>query len=251
MDCQEYREIIAAHVDGTLLSEERKAVESHLNQCVRCAQMFLWENEVRKFLKRMLSPIKVRAGLKESILDQLGETSKEGLLSRYYSRGLVAAFALLLLLAVPYLFWRGKVQKVQEEIFTDAIAQYQMVTQGIGDTPQATSPSTPAARLLDLSPWGYRLLAKQSQQLKGQDGRVFIYQGQEKEYLLAQEFYGVDYSLPPGASTIRVSGRDFVNYSKGNVNLIGWKEKDILCILASNLPKEKLLSLAQEIALGS
>jgi hypothetical protein len=249
MDCQEYREIIAAHVDGALSSKEGMAVQSHLNGCPRCKQKYLWETEATRSLRQRLSLISARPGLREKLLDQLGETSKEEFFGwSYMSHGLVAAFALLLLLAVPYLFWRDK---VQEEIFTDAIAQYQMVTQGIGDTPQGASPLTPGARVLDLSPWGYRLLAKQSQQLKGQEGRVFIYQGQEKEYLLAQEFDGVDYSLPPSAGTIRVSGRDFVNYTKGNVNLIGWKEKDVLCILASNLPKEKLLSLAQEIALGS
>ncbi len=246
VNCQEYKEIIAAHVDGTLSSEEKLTVQSHLNQCSKCTQMFLWETEAEKSLKLKLSSLPARPGFKESLLDQLGETSKEGLFSWFtMPHSLVAAFALLLIMAIPYLAWQ---RRVQGEIFTDAIAQYQRVIQGIVDTPRAASSSTLAARLLDLSPWGYRVLTRQTVRVKGQEGRAFIYQGQEKEYLLAQEFDGMDFSPPSSARVIRASSREFVSYSQEGVNLIAFKEKDLLCILASTLPKEKLLGLAQQIA---
>lgn len=248
MDCQEYREIIAAHVDGVLSSEERLTVQTHLNRCSKCMQKFSWETEVKKVLKQKLTPIPARSGLKARLLDELGEKRKEGILSWLdLPHGLAAAFALLLIVAVPYLVWRGK---VQESIFTDAISQYQRVTQGIVDTSQVATLS-PAARLLDLSPWGYRVLARQSQEVRGQEGRVFVYQGQGKEYLVAQEFDEVDFSPPSGAKTIRASSRDFVSYTQGDINLVAWKEKDLLCILASTLPKEKLLGLAQQIVMAN
>lgn len=248
MNCLEYGEIIAAHVDGALLPEEGLAVQSHLNQCPKCTQMFLWETEAKKSLRQKLSPIPARPGLRVTILDQLGERRRKGLFGWFYMpQGLAAAVALLLIVAVPYLAWRGR---VQEDFFTDAIARYQKVTGGIVDTSEVAS-SLPAARLLDLSPWGYRVLAKQTQQVRGQEGRVFVYQGQEKEYLLAQEFDGADFSPPPGTTVIRASNRDFVSYSQEGVNLIVFKEKGLLCILASNLPKEKLLGLAKQIATGS
>lgn len=249
MDCQEYREIISAHVDGALSSEEGLAVQSHLNQCPKCTQKFLWETQAKESLRKKLSLLPVRPGLKARLLDRLGETSKEGFFGWSYTHGLAAAFALLLILAVPYLFWPDK---VQEEFFTDAISRYQKVTEGIVETPQAPSVSRPA-RLLDLSPWGYRVLARQALQVKGQGGRAFVYQGQEKEYLLAQEFEGVDFSPPASAEIIRASSREFVSYSQEGVNLVAWKEKDkdLLCILTSNLPKEKLLGLAQQITRGS
>lgn len=247
MDCLEYKEIIAAHVDGALSSEERLTVRSHLSQCPKCTGMFLWETEVKRSLKQKLSPIPLRPGLRERLLDQLEETGKEGYFSWFYMpHGLAAAFALLLILAVPYLIWRGK---DQEEIFVDAIAAYQRVTQGIGDTSEASSSLTPAAQLLDLSPLGYQVLARQAVEVKGREGRLFVYQGQEREYLLAQEFEGVDFSPPSGAKTVRASNRDFVTYNQEGVNLVAWKEKDrdLLCILASTVPKEKLLNLAQQI----
>jgi len=184
-------------------------------------------------------------------LDQLGENGKEGLLSWFYMpQAVAAAFVLLLMVAVPYLVWRGK---ASEEIFAQAIAQYQKVTQGIPDSPQPAPSLTPAARLLDLSPWGYHVLARQTQRFKGREGRVFVYQGQGKEYLLAQETEGADFSPPAGARIIRASKRDFVSYSQEDVNLIAWKEKekDLLCILASTLPKEELLGLAQQIVMAN
>ncbi len=243
MDCQEYKEIISAHVDGALSSRERPVVQAHLSQCPKCTQKFLWETEVKKSLKRKLSPIPLRPGLRERLLEQLGETNKEGFFGwSYMTHGLAAAFALLLIVAVPYLLRQGK---VQEEIFTNAIAQYQMVTQGISDTPPAST--TPAARVLDLSPWGYHILARQTKQVRGQEGRVFVYQGQGKEYLLAQEFEGASILPHRHAESIQVSNRDFVSYSQDGVNLIAWKEKDLLCILTSTLPKKKLLGLAQKI----
>jgi len=243
MDCQEYKEIISAHVDGALSSRERPVVQAHLSQCPKCTQKFLWETEVKKSLKRKLSPIPLRPGLRERLLEQLGETNKEGFFGwSYMTHGLAAAFALLLIVAVPYLLRQGK---VQEEIFTNAIAQYQMVTQGISDTPPAST--TPAARVLDLSPWVYHILARQTKQVRGQEGRVFVYQGQGKEYLLAQEFEGASILPHRHAESIQVSNRDFVSYSQDGVNLIAWKEKDLLCILTSTLPKKKLLGLAQKI----
>ena len=249
MNCLEYGEIIAAHVDGALSPEERMVVQSHLSQCPKCTQKFLWETDAKKFLKRALLSIPARPGLREKILDQLGETGKEGFLSWFtMPPRLAAAFALLLIVALPYLLWQGK---IQADIFTDAIAQYQKVTRGIVKIPGAASSFTPTARLLDLSPWGYRILARQTLQVRGQEGRAFVYQGEAKEYLLAQELDGVDLSPPQGARAVRVSNRDFVSDSQEGVNLIAWKEKGFVCIISSTLPKEKLLGLAQQMATSS
>ena len=246
MRCQDYKEMISAHVDGALSSEERLAVRSHLDGCPKCTQMFHWETQMRTALKRKLSPIAARPALKARVLDQLEGTRKEGLFGwPYLAHGLAAAFALLLIVAIPYLSGPGK---LQEEILTDAIARYQRVMQGVVETPQA---GFPAARLLDLNPWGYRLLSGQTLQVKGEEGRVFVYRGRGKEYLLAQEFDGGELSSLPGARVVRVSSQDFVSYSQGRVNLVAWKQKDLLCILASTLPTEKLLGLARRIAVRS
>ncbi|MFQ5849010.1 MAG: sensor histidine kinase [Candidatus Binatia bacterium] len=192
-----------------------------------------------------LSPTPARPELNERRLDQLGETRKERFFGwSYAAYGLGSAAALLLIVTTSYLFWQGA---VQENIFTAAIARYQMVTLGIADSPEAAPSMALAARLLDLSPWGYRILARQKLQAGQQKGRIFVYQGQGREYLLAQEFEGVKFLPPPGGRVTRTSSRDFVSYSQAGVNLVAWKQENLLCILASNIPEEKLLHLAQQI----
>lgn len=246
MDCREYQEIVSAHVDGALSLEERLAVRSHLERCPSCKQKFFWETKVRNALHKKLVPIPARRGLKERVLEQLEEPPQQGTFARsYLPHGLVAAFALLLIVIVPYVTWRAK---ANDDLFTDAIAQYRTLTQGMADARRPTSALTAPARILDLSPWGYTLLAKQTQQLKDREGRIFIYQGPRKEYLLAQEFDGADFPPTSNARALQASSRHFVLYSQADVNLIAWKEKNILCLIAGNLPQEKLLGLARQIA---
>jgi len=248
-DCQEYKEIIAAHVDGALASREEIEAQSHLDECPKCRQMFLWETQVKKSLKPKLSAIPIRPGLKERLLDRLEEPKREGFFGwSYMAHGLAAAVALILIVGVPYTIWQGR---VQEELFPNTIAQYKKVAQGISEIPPVGKSLTSAARLLDLSPWGYRVLARQIHNVRGQERRVFVYQGPDKDYLLAQEFEGGEYSTPVDARTIRGSNHDFISYSQEGVNVIAWEERDTLCVLASSLPEKKLLGLAQNIALGN
>jgi len=249
MDCQNYKEIISAHVDDALSPKERWAVQTHLNQCPKCRQMYIWETQVARDLKRKLFPMEARPALKERILEQLGETQRERFWPwSYAAQGFMAAIALILVVAVPYLFWP---EKSHENVFNHAIAQYQKVSLGGTRTPQREVTKTPAARLLDLRPWGYQILSRKSHWVEGQQGRTFVYRGEGEEYLMAQEFEGMEFSPPTGGSVVRTSNRDFVSYSQGGVNLVAWQDKDMLCIIASKLPKKKLLRLAQKIAVPS
>lgn len=250
MDCQNYKDIISAHVDDALSSKERWAVQTHVNQCPKCRQMYIWETQVARDLKRKLFPLEARPALKERILEQLGESRGESFWGWSYGKhGVLAAIALLLVVAVPFLFWPNG---AEDNVFNHAIAQYQEVS--LGGTPalQRAVSNTPTARLLDLSPWGYQILSRQSHWVGGKLGRTFVYsKGPGEAYLIAQEFEGMEISPPSGGSVVRTSNRDFVSYSQDDVNLVAWKDKDMLCILASKLPKKKLLGLAQRIAFPS
>jgi hypothetical protein len=204
---------------------------------------------VKGILKSKLTSISATPALKDSLVDQLGATRKAGFSGwSTMSYGLPAAIALLLLVMVPYWVWHNG---APDEIFTDAVAQYQRVTRRAASTVPVDSSQAPAARLLDLSPWGYHLLAKQTKEFEGKESRVFVYRGQGKEYLLAQEFEGVDLSSPYNTKTVRQSGRDFVSFNREGVNLVAWREKGVLCILTSTVHEEELLTLAQQIAMGS
>jgi anti-sigma factor RsiW len=84
--------------------------------------------------------------------------------------------------------------------------------------------------------------------VKGREQRLSLFEGQANEYVLAQEFDGAALSPSPDAMITRAENREFISYSRGGVNLVAWKDNDLLCILTSKLPNEKLLALAKQIA---
>jgi hypothetical protein len=150
-----------------------------------------------------------------------------------------------LLVIGVFLSWPSKT--IGGDFFTDAVDHYRRVTEGVLEAPGVGS-LAPTARILDLSPWGYQVLARHSQRFGGYQGRLFVYQGEQNEYLLAQEYEGAEIKIPTRAKATKAANLEFVSYSEGGVNLVAWKDKDLLCIIASSLPQEKLLHLAQQIA---
>jgi signal transduction histidine kinase len=197
-----------------------------------------------------LSPTPARPGLNERLLDLWEETRREGTLGwSYMTQGVVTVIALLVIVIVPYyyFYWPGT---APGDLFTDAIIRYQKVTQGTASTTRPDLLLTHPPPMLDMRPWGYRIVATQNLKFDGQRGRVFVYQGQDKKYMLAHGFTGVELSPPPGGRIIRASNREFVSYSRQGVNVIAWKDKDLICVLTSTLPQESLLGLAQQVALG-
>jgi hypothetical protein len=248
MDCRGYKEIVAAHIDDALSRTEKRSVEFHLKECPKCARIFHWETRATRALKERLSLSVSKPGLRQRLLDRLEEKRGAGIFGWFYgSHGQAAAFALLVLFVLPYLLWTGR---TQDNILANAVVQYQDVVQGYADLSSQSLPSTSSTRFLDLSPWGYRVLTQQSLKVTGQAGRLIVYQGPENAYLLAQEFEGANLARPPAAQAVRSRSHEFVIYAKEGVNLIAWKEKDkdLLCILVSALPQNKLLDLAQQVA---
>ena len=90
MDCLHYKEIIAAHVDGTLAAEEELQVKSHLDQCPKCKQFFRWETDVKKLLRQKFSPIVVQPSFKKALLERLEAKRKRTSVRWSYKRRLAA-----------------------------------------------------------------------------------------------------------------------------------------------------------------
>jgi anti-sigma factor RsiW len=67
--------------------------------------------------------------------------------------------------------------------------------------------------------------------------------------LVAQEVKTGNLPFPRGAEVFQKSGRDFVSISKDGIQLVAWQDKDVICVLASRLPKDRILALAEEIAI--
>jgi anti-sigma factor RsiW len=247
MNCREYRELIAAHVDGALSFEESREAQSHVEQCATCRRMFVWETKTQKVIKPHLAIIAPPSGTKERILDSLEQKggSREMLGWFVFSPRLAGAFALVLVVVLATILWRNN---SQDDFLGVAVNQYRTVlAKGPGASEQAGL-STPAARRLDLSPWGYRLTFNQINQVKGREQRLSLFEGQANDYVVAQEFDGAALSPSPDAMITRAENREFISYSRGGVNLVAWKDNDLLCVLTSKLANEELLALARQIA---
>jgi len=245
MNCQDYREIISAHIDGTLSAEEEFEVRSHLDQCPRCKQFADWEIKATKALKQSLSLVSPRYELRQRIVRQLGETDRSGFHGwLQIPRVWVPALSCLLISAVVYFAWPSR---TQEDIFTDTLIHYRQATQGLVKLAQEPG-STRTAGLLDLTPWGYQLLGEESQQVRKQARRVFVHRGREEDLLVAQELEGANLAHPRGSELFRKSGKDFVSVSQDGVQLVAWQDNNVVCVLASNLPRDRVVALAEQIA---
>lgn len=245
MNCQEYRDIVSAHVDGTLSIQEEAEVRSHLDGCDPCTRIFRWEGKAAEAIKQKLSAQTIDPGVRTRILQTLEKESKRSLfgwsLNQYQ---LAASLALILLAVASVLIIRTK---SSDDIFTAIVAQHQQVIDGaVPVSNDASQQSTDSP--LDLRPWGYRLLTQQTTQYEAIKGTTFLYARDEKEYVLAQEFKGGILSVPPGARSIQASGKTFIAHSLEAVNVVAWQDKDLLCILAAKLPQETLLHLAEQLA---
>jgi len=243
MNCLDYKEIIAAHVDRMLATEEEQQVQMHLEQCPRCKQFFRWETEIKKLLREKLPPATIQPSFKEALLERLEGKRKRTSTRWFEQRYAIGAAVALLFLARTSLFVHRN--QVGDDIFSQAVAQYQTVTQRIFEGPMS-SPSR-AARSLDLNPWGYHLITSEASELNGLTGITSTYRNQARNYVLAQEFEGGNLSAPPGAKCVQAAGKSFVMHSEHGVNLIAWKERNVLCILASGVPMEQLLDMAQRV----
>jgi anti-sigma factor RsiW len=245
MNCQEYREIVSAHVDGMLSVQEEAEVQSHLDGCDQCTRIFHWEVKAAKAIKQKLSAVTLDPGVRNRLLQTLEQKSKRSLFGWSLNHYRLAATLALLLVAIASLLITRT--KSSDDIFADIVAQHQKVVEGTvpisGEflRQRADSP-------LDLSPWGYRLLTQHPAQYKAIEGTTFLYAKGGNEYVLAQEFKDRTLSVPPGAKSIQASGNTFISHSLEGVNLVAWKDKGVLCILAARLPQETLLQVAERLA---
>ena len=242
MNCTQYLDQIAAHVDGALLVDELAKAQEHVDRCSACERKYRWELAAQEVVKRNLSIREPRPFLKQRILAHLDDARPIRLWGLSLPTHAFAAATVLLLLIVPYYSWQARVE--QPNLFSDVAGSYRAVTSG---APSGVPAASPAATVLDLSSWGYRLLSRKSEELGGRPGRVFVYQGPANDYLMAQEFDGPSVPIPDQARIVRKGDKEFYTYERGGVNLVALQEKDLLCIIATTAPESDLLALAKQI----
>lgn len=245
MNCQQYREIVSAHVDETLSAQEEVEARSHLDGCDQCARIFRWEVKAAKAIKQNLFAVEVDPAVRKRILQTLETQSKRSLLGWPLNPHGFAASLILILVVVATLL----IPKSQPpaDIFADIVAQHQRVIDRGVPASNDTAPQSTDSQL-DLRPWGYRLLSQQTTQYAMVRGRTFLYARGGKDYVLAQEVKGGTLAAPAGSRAIEAAGKTFIAHTVEGINLIAWKDNGVLCILAAKLPHQGLLQIAERLA---
>jgi hypothetical protein len=154
------------------------------------------------------------------------------------------AFACLLIFVGIYVAWP---LRAQQDIFADAIALYRQASRD-PTQPVEELGGTQTANLFDLRALGYQLLSRQVRQVRGQTTRLFVHKGPDEGLLVAQELDGAKLTQPRGSELFRKSGKEFISVSEGGIELVAWQDNHVVCVLASNLPRDRMIALAEQIA---
>jgi hypothetical protein len=245
MDCERYKETVAAHVDGALAAPEEAEVRAHLELCARCSRIYEWESKAAGILKEKLRHLSPGPGLEEAVLARLREASSGE--RTLFAPRIAWAAALALGVAGLLAAYLAMNRRGAPDLFADAVAKYHEASRA---APGEASPRA-GPQVFGLERWGYAPVVTYVERVGAHRARVSLYRGANGEYLLAREIEGIQLVVPSGAVKRRLSGREFFAYSRDNVNVVAWKDGELACFLASAAAEEKLLELARRVPAGS
>ncbi len=235
MTCAEYRECVAADVDGVLGSDAEE-VRRHLATCDSCRRVRDRQIAVRDLLRTRTLLAPAPAGLSGRIIERLGqERAGAPERPRWLSprsaglalAGVAAALAIVLLNRGPS--------------FAPLIESYDLASRGALELTIRTS--NPAEletyfrghraegfpdHVVDLSAAGFRLVGGTLTEFAGRRARLAVYSDGTNlilcDYQLAERF---PFALPANG--------DAVFFSQGGVNFCARRMGDEVCLLATRM----------------
>jgi anti-sigma factor (TIGR02949 family) len=267
MTCTEAQELITALVDHELPDPERSALEAHLNECARCRLVLDEERLLKQAVRGAGQSVQAPIELRNRILADPRFFSEKRL--RWWDhfwpmpRILAPAFATALVLLAGFAVFSW-IQQRKASVALAALETYDLFLRGklsvqrLENTEELAQQLT---RAVDgrFHPMGYDLTAMNLKpvaglvrEIKGRKILVAIYQGQGGS-LFCYTFLGSEEDAPINAARFYDAGNkmNFYAFSSGPVNAVFHREGDLICILASEMPMEKLLALAQSKAQSS
>ena len=265
MTCEEAQDLITALVDRELLDPERVSLESHLQECSDCRAAVEQQQRVKQALRESAERVRAPGALRDRILSDRrifpGQSRRRwqdyiGPIPRPARAAL--AVALILAIAIPtFLLLKPR----SEPIASAALKTYPLFATGELSVQRAENPNEVVEQLTravggHFHPMGYDLSAMQlrpvaglAREIQGRHILIAIYQGQGGT-LFCYTFFGSEEDAPANAAKFfdPVKKINFYAFSQGSLNAILHREGEIICILASEMPMEQLLTLAKSKA---
>jgi anti-sigma factor RsiW len=267
MNCEEAQELITALVDQQLDHGERSALEAHMGECSGCRLAFEEElalkRKIRQAGERMHAPALLRSRiLSDRRISPANRRSARQWLetlwpaSPVYRTALALTFLLLLSFPTHYLS-----NRVSQPVALAAFETYASFRRGELPLERSSNSDEIARRLTqavdgrfhpmgyDLSAMSLRPVAGVVREINGRKILVAIYQG-EGGSLLCYTFLGSETDTPPNAARFFYPDMNmsFYAFSQAGVNAVLHREGGVICILASEMPMDKLLDLVKSKA---
>ena len=267
MTCEEAQELITALVDRELANGERASLDSHLQSCPHCQtvleQQELLKRTIRERTERLRAPDELRARILSDrrIVLERNRTRRQNFwpLPRRARPALAAAAILAVVLPAVFFF-----QGTPEPLAAAALESYARFRSGELGVSKAENPQEIVEQLTrsvngrfhpmgyDLTAMGLRPVAGLVREIDGRKVLIAIYQG-EGGTLFCYTFIGSEKDAPRHAARFYDADKrmSFYAFSRGGLNAVLHREGEIICILASEMPMEELLSIARSKAKSS
>jgi len=270
MNCQEYGEIVAAHiddvdeVDDALTPVEREDVERHVAGCPACQRLYEQEKAFRAFMATKSLLQKVPPALEQNLHIALAKAERasrrasrrasqraswrswlqENFTFPWLAVGLATA-GLVALLLVPQWFAeqssRDFLQKLTQDYMTVTSSDFSLAfrtndLQALEAYYNQSGTLDFPAQIPDLRKQGYRLKGGTIMKVGEKVMTATLFEGQ-KGYILCHLFKGAASFLPPDSESM---GNHLI-YSRGDFTLCFTQERETMCCLITRIPRETFM----------
>lgn len=263
MNCDEARELITGLIDNELSGAERSSIQGHLKECSRCLRVYDLERALKGEIHIVGANMTAPAELKKRILtdhDLLPNDSeshktwsKIALIFRPFRRPAfaVAGFVILLLPIIYFVQPHGQPMSVaaleiQEKIASGELSLRKAASQNeLRDWQTRAVDGKFAPVQYDLSSMQVQPVGGVVQEINGRKILVTVYTGNNIS-VTCFTFLGTEQDASRDAAVFYDQERkiNFYTFSRNGYNAILHREGEIICILMSDMPAEKLLALA-------
>ena len=259
MQCIEYRDLVAAHVDGQLSPEQVALALAHVAGCARCAR----ELETQRAFKHSLRGRNlVRAtpdALRRTVMARIDADERARPRQAWWSawwswpvaRLALAGVVGVLLVAVAPLLLRSRSQPPAPALFDRVVADYRAAELEHVELSIRTDDPMELREyyyksgafsftntVVDLEPLGFPLVGGAITELAGQKSTFSLYRG-ARGMILCHRIQAAGVELPPGGEL--VGGDHF--YTFGGITVCVHREGDVLCFMASAMPHADFVRL--------
>jgi anti-sigma factor RsiW len=259
MQCAEYRDLVAAHVDARLAREEEALAAAHVAGCARCAALLAAQHALKHVLRGSRLMRHAPAALQQAVRARIDAEERvhhvgnrrAGWWPFPAARLAFAAVAALLVVVGAVSLLRSGRQDTSAAVFDAIVAHYRAVESGQielsvrTDDPMElrtyylqTGAFTFRNTVVDLEPLGLTLVGGTVTQLDGQTSTLSVYRG-TAGMVLCHRIEARGGELPPGGEV--VGGDRF--YTLGGITICVHLEGDVICFMASAMPRVDFVRL--------